>query len=44
MWRDLRLGFGRFINEQSQCPCGIFQKAVTKRPLAIDKMANGLLV
>ena len=37
-------GRGRFIAEQPQCFCGICQKPVTKRPLAVDKTTDGPLV
>ena len=35
---------GCFSNEQAQCLCGVFQKSGTKRPLTIDKTADGPLV
>jgi len=41
---DLSFRSGGFRNQQVQCLGGVFQKSVTKRPLAIDKSADGALV
>ena len=42
--RDLCFGRGCFSNEQAQRLCGVFQKPVAKRPLAIDETADCPLV